>query len=424
MKILILALGSRGDVQPYVALGAALKRRGHSVTLVTSGGFEPLIESRGLTAAPLSVDIRALIQAPEMQRALHSLSARYKAWRETRPMLRRLLDDSWSVAQETRPDVIVYSVKAMQAPALAEALGAVAIPSFQIPAFLPTGAFPSPLLPLRGLGSWGNRASHRVLRWLMATVTARMTKDWRRTRLGLPAAPRRDPYEGYHPEGRAVVRLHGYSRHLVPLAQDCGPQDRLTGAWFLDEAEGWSPPDALLRFLAEGSPPVYVGFGSMPTEDSAALTRVVLDALAASGRRGLLASGWGGLTAAAQASERVHVLDAAPHDWLFPRCSAVVHHGGAGTTHEGLRWGRPTVVCPVFGDQPFWGRRVAALGVGPAPQPQRRLTAAALARAIDAAHAPDVAARAAGIGRAIRAEAGAEAAAELVEEAARAGRAQ
>ena len=144
------------------------------------------------------------------------------------------------------------------------------------------------------------------------------------------------------------------------------------------------------------------------------MTGVVLEALERTGRRGLLATGWGGLEAGPQ-GDRVFVIEAAPHTWLLPRCAAVVHHGGAGTTHEALRWGRPQVVCPVFGDQPFWGRRVRALGAGPAPLPQKRLTATALAAALSVVAEPAVAARAEALGAALRAEPGAATAAGLLE---------
>ena len=152
----------------------------------------------------------------------------------------------------------------------------------------------------------------------------------------------------------------------------------------------------------------------MPAQDAGRLTRSVLEALRATGRRGLLATGWGGLEGLG-GSDRVHVLEAAPHSWLFPRCAAVVHHGGAGTTHEGLRWGRPSVVCPVFGDQPFWARRVQALGVGPAPLPQKRLSADGLAAALAATDDRELQARAASLGAALRAEPGVTAAVEAIE---------
>ena len=207
----------------------------------------------------------------------------------------------------------------------------------------------------------------------------------------------------------------GAAALIATVGAVIGDSERITGYWFSPSASDWTPTDALSRFLADGPPPVYVGFGSMPSEDAGRLTRLVTDALDKVGRRGILATGWGGLQTGAVTDERLHVLDAAPHDWLFPQCAAVVHHGGAGTTHEALRWGRPSVVCPVFGDQPFWGRRVAALGAGPLPVPQKKLTPAKLAEALAMALRPETAGRAREVGVAIGTEMGADTAATLID---------
>ncbi|WP_299397864.1 glycosyltransferase [Pelagibius sp.] len=418
MRILILTLGSRGDVQPYAALGAALKARGHDVTLATGQGFEDMIEAQGLPAAPLTDDVRQMIQTPEMQKALRTFSGKVQAWRASKGMYRRQLDEMWAVARDIRPDMLVYHhPKGLAAQSIAEALRITAIPTALIPAYIPTAAFPSPGLALPDLGRFGNRMSHRVVVGLMSRLLAGQIGAWRRNSLGLTTRPPRDLFAGHRPENRAVVRLHGFSRHLVPFPEDWGGAEEITGYWFSDSPTDWRPPEDLARFLAAGPPPVYVGFGSMPAENAEHLTRTILEALTMAGRRAVLATGWGGLAAGIaenQIATEVHVLESAPHAWLFPRCAAVVHHGGAGTTHEGLRWGRPSILCPVFGDQPFWGRRVLQAGAGPPPLPQKRLTAAALAGALAATEDPALRARAAALGEALRAEPGAEGAAAAI----------
>ncbi|MEZ4627821.1 MAG: glycosyltransferase [Eubacteriales bacterium] len=136
--------------------------------------------------------------------------------------------------------------------------------------------------------------------------------------------------------------------------------------------------------MERGEPPVYIGFGSMAAKDPARMAQIVLDAVSRTGRRAVIATGWGGISTF-PSSDRVFVLDQAPHDWLFPRMSVIVHHGGAGTTAEALRAGKPNVIVPFIVDQQFWGRRVQALGAGPAPIPARKLTAKRLANAIDRA---------------------------------------
>ncbi len=170
----------------------------------------------------------------------------------------------------------------------------------------------------------------------------------------------------------------------------------------------WQPDPELVRFLQEGSAPVYIGFGSMFMGGGKGKTDIVLEALRVAGQRGILATGWGGL-AGDNTAKDVFVLDAVPHDWLLPQVAAVVHHGGAGTTGAALRAGKPQVICPFVGDQFFWGRRMADLGVSPRPIPQIKLTAERLAEAIiDAVTNTNLQQRALSIGETIRAENGIE----------------
>jgi sterol 3beta-glucosyltransferase len=193
----------------------------------------------------------------------------------------------------------------------------------------------------------------------------------------------------------------------VPIPRDFPLSAHVTGFWFLDADPTWQPDSALEHFLAAGPTPVYVGFGSMIAGDNAqARTEVIIAALAAAGLRGILSRGWGGLTDI-DFPEHVHVVDDVPHDWLFPRVAAVVHHGGSGTTAAGLRAGRPTLVCPVLGDQPFWGQVVQRLGAGPAPIALKGLTVSNLTPALTAlTTSPGFAARAGAVGEALRAEDG------------------
>jgi len=413
MNILIFTFGSRGDVQPYVALGAALRARGHAVTVSTGQGFDEMIESHGLASAPASIDFREIIKSKEMQAALRSVSGKFKAMRAFKGLVRPQFEDMWEIAKDLRPDIIIYHPKGYVAQHIAEALKVVAIPTTLQPMFVPTGAFPNPILPFRDLGRVGNRWTHSFLNWVSAKGQAWLIGKWRQERLGLAPKAQAAFFEGYDPQGREVPRLHGYSTQFVTKPHEWTEREHITGYWFL-KPRRWQPPEALAQFLQAGPPPVYVGFGSMPAEDAKKQTQIVIDALRKSCQRGLLATGWGGLAAVAN-SDAIHILDAAPHDWLFPRCAAVVHHGGAGTTHEGLRWGRPTIICPLAVDQPYWGRRVMEIGAGPKPIPQKHLNSEDLAAALEAVKDPVMIARAEELGVAMRAEGGAEEAARVVE---------
>jgi sterol 3beta-glucosyltransferase len=200
--------------------------------------------------------------------------------------------------------------------------------------------------------------------------------------------------------------LSAYSPNVIPHPRDWSDNVHITGYWFQDSQSVWKPSVELEYFLAQGESPVYVGFGSMAGRDPERLTALVLEALSKIGQRGVLATGWGGLNAT-NAPKTIFVLDSAPHGWLFPRMSAVVHHGGAGTTAEGLRAGVPTVIVPFIVDQRFWGERVHDLGVGVKPIQAKGLTAARLAESIHrAVREAQIRQRAESLGRLIRSEDG------------------
>ena len=370
MRLVILTVGTRGDVEPYLALGLGLRGAGYEVRLVTDTAFEQDVRECGLEFAPLGAAFLSLLQTPEGRAALAGKN-RLGLMRRVMPLLEEMMDDAWAAAQDA--DALVYHPKALAGYHIAERLNAPGLLALAAPLYSLTAAFASPLLS----GDYGprlNRLSHQAVLGATLLPYRRMINRWRKTRLGLPAFG-----NDRRLHGRPVPKPYAYSPLVVPRPDDWDASSQATGYWVLER--DWSPPPDLLAFLEGGPPPVYVGFGSMVGRDAAATTALVRAALREAGQRGILATGYGGLDDASPEAD-VYTLGAAPHGWLFPRCAALVHHGGAGTTGAGLRAGKPTVVCPFFGDQPFWGTRVAALGLGPPPLPQKRLTAAALARAV------------------------------------------
>ena len=221
-----------------------------------------------------------------------------------------------------------------------------------------------------------NKLSHDVLMRMNWRVFREPLDTIRAELFDLP--PLNTPFHRLAYEPYPV--LHGYSTHVVPRPDDWGDFVHVTGYWFLDDPD-WTPPDDLSAFLDEGDPPVYIGFGSMTNRDPQSRTEMVLNALEKTGQRGILMSGWGGMDAK-ELPQEVFLLESAPHSWLFPRMKAVVHHGGAGTTSAGLWAGVPSILIPHFADQPFWGRRIHQLGVGPKYIMRDKLTADNLAEAI------------------------------------------
>ena len=411
MNILILTIGSRGDVQPFVALGKGLKAAGHDVTVCTAHTFEPFVVEHGLKYAYMTDEIIRLTDTVDGQRTIESGGKGFGLIKKVKPIIREMLTQAWEAAQGA--EAIVYHPKTLAGYHIAEKLGIPVFMSMPLPAYTPTREFPNPILPPNiRLGAAFNRLSYMVTR-MVGMPFGGIVNEWRQS-IGLP--PRgRLANEIVLPNGQPMPTLYSYSPHVVPTPSDWQPSTVATGYWFLDQQADWQPPSDLVDFLNAGEPPVYVGFGSMAGTDPEGKARVVLSALEQSGQRGILASGWGGLKADSL-PENVFMLEQAPHDWLFPRVKAVVHHGGAGTTAAGLRAGKPTIVCPFFGDQPFWGQHVYQLGVGPKPIPQKQLTAEALARAIQTAVSDaGMAQRAAALGEKIRAEDGVARAVEIIE---------
>ena len=376
MRICVLTIGTRGDVQPYVALGRGLQRAGHEVTVCTAQTFQELVVDNGLQYAFMNDGLIRLMDTAEGKGAMEGRRAQgFGLIKKARPLLRQALDEAWQAAQGT--DLVVYHPKTLAGYHIAEKLDLPVILSLPLPAYTPTRAFPNPILGsgIR-LGGIFNRWTYAITR-LASALYADVINDWRRA-IGLP--PRgRLANELVLPNGQPMPTLYPYSPQVVPTPSDWPGTTLATGYWFLDHDARWQPPSGLEDFLQTGEAPVYVGFGSIPSTDPEAKGRVVIEALG--GRRAVLASGWGGMAVEAL-PDTVHMIEHAPHDWLFERVQAVVHHGGAGTTAAGLRAGKATVICPFFGDQPFWGRRVSDLGVGVPPIPQKSLDAVNLAEAI------------------------------------------
>lgn len=375
MRVLILTFGTRGDVQPYVALAAGLRAAGHEAGICTAEGFRELVTGAGVPYLHMSNDMLEL-----MQGGMPTMAGPADALRLIRRMtaaMRSALQEQWEAAQAFGPDLILYHPKVLGGLHIAERLWVPAVASLPLPFLTPNRAYPIPVIgrwPLRGAA---NRWSYQLNRFT-AVGYGGMINSFRRRTLALPPLSRWTDYRRAG-DGRPVPTLYAYSPSVVPVPADYPPHVHVTGYWFLPGSATWEPPATLRDFLAAGEPPVYLGFGSMGFgKHAAARGRMVVDAVRAAGVRAVVATGWGGLAMDGSSTD-VHVVDEVPHDWLFPRTAAVVHHGGAGTTAAGLRAGRPTLVCPVLGDQGFWAERVRQLGAGPPPLPTRRLSTERLA---------------------------------------------
>lgn len=374
MRVLIFTFGTRGDVEPYAALADRLTAHGHTAVLAAPEAYRESL-APGVEFRPMATEMDRVMRAGMAR--LRGPSEGVKLAGQMLAAMRISLVEQWEIAKDVGPTIIVAHPKALGGLHIGERLGVPCVASLPLPFLTPTTAFPIPFIG-RPLPGPVNRTTYQFNRFT-ALAYGGMINTFRRDTLALPRMSRFSDYLTTR-DGRAVHALYPFSPHVVPVPRDYPATSHITGYWFDENAAGWEPPIALSQFLEDG-PAIYVGFGSMGFGGRASERgRAVARALADAAVRAVVSTGWGSL--AIDPTPDVFPVNDVPHRWLFPRVEAVVHHGGSGTTAAGLRAGKPTLVCPILGDQPFWGRRMHDLGVGPRPLPLRSATPQSLSQRI------------------------------------------
>lgn len=410
----MIAIGGQGDVRPYLALGVRLQQLGHRVVIATHSDFAADIRDLGLGFLEIGGSPRAMLESEAGQRWLASGSNVFEHVRWSAEAVRPLLEDRTHDIMRAclGTEAVIYSPMAYPALHIAERMGIPCFAADPVPQYR-TRYFPTPTMAGGGSLSWPvNWLSHVLLDQYWWQKMRSSVNEWRQEALDLPPIGRLGPT---FRRDRVVPMLLCYSPLVSPVPRDWPSWFHVTGEWLLDPPSNFQPPQEQVDFLAAGPPPVSVGFGSMVASDAGRLADLVVKALRLAGKRGIIQSGWSGMTERITGDDMLAVRSA-QHNWLFPQVAAVIHHGGSGTTHAGLRAGVPSILTPFFADQPFWGRRIYELGVGPAPIPHKQLTVEKLAAAIrKATEDPGIRARAAKLGAAMRAEDGASRAAALIE---------
>lgn len=416
MLFTLLSVGSRGDTQPFIALGLALRKKGHRVRIAASETFQAFVEQYGLEFARVRGDVAKVLESGLVKDAVHADSPlKFFTSLPGGKLVGQMLADMTADLHDAckGADAVVYHPGA--------GIGYFAARQLNIPSVL---ASPFPMAPTREfpallfydgprLGPWYNRLTHKLFEqgfWMMSRGP--LVRHWRQ-RYGRAPQPFHCPY----PRQRTAVypTVISCSPSVFPRPADWPEHVHSSGYWFLDADPGYQPPPDLQAFLASGDAPVYVGFGSISDRGGAAeTTRLVIDALRRAGKRGVIATGWNAMEQSGEPAPDMLFIEGAPHDWLFTHMAAVVHHGGAGTTAAAFRAGVPAVVVPYGNDQFAWGRRIYELGAGSAPIPRKRLTADLLAAAIQTTQAAGVRERAWRLGEQIRRENGAADAADVI----------
>ncbi len=377
MRIQLIAIGSMGDVQPMIALGRTLMRRGYAVSLTAFDAFQAHAEAAGFFFSPLPGDASRFIGKliPPGASPVTFLS-RFRQAMEG--LVEPFFDAIYAACQGA--DAVVCTLIGSTIYAIAEKLDIPVFTVYYCPMDM-SGDYCLPILPQIRLGSEYNRMTYRFANAMISNLERQYARPWCLANGISPRQSRLKP--DYQVSGAPVHVLHAYSPLIVPRPREWAENLHLTGFW-QEPDPPFDPPEDLLHFLASGPPPVYIGFGSMTSGNMEAAKATTLCALKETGLRAILAFGWGNMTGNELPTTVYAMQGFAPHRWLFDRMQAIVHHGGAGTTAMGLRAGKPTLIVPFGSDQLFWAARVYALGCGPEPIPRARLTGSALVAALSA----------------------------------------
>ncbi|OAA39642.1 UDP-glucuronosyl/UDP-glucosyltransferase [Metarhizium rileyi] len=442
LNVVIQIVGSRGDVQPFVALGKVLKESyGHRVRIATHATFKSFVEENDLEFFNIGGDpaelMAFMVKHPGLMPGIDALRSGEvsKRRRGIQEMLlgcwRSCIEAGNGLGPPPKPhktnepldlaaglpgdehgqpfvaDAIIANPPSFAHIHVAEKLGIPVHMMFTMP-WSPTRAFPHPLANIQSSNAddvMTNYMTYTLVEMLTWQGLGDVINRFRQSALDLPSlsciwAPGllnrlKVPY------------TYCWSPSLIPKPNDWGKQIDISGFYFLNLASSYTPEPGLAAFLEAGPPPVYIGFGSIVVDDPNAMTRMIFDAIHLAGVRALVSKGWGGLGADdVGLPEGVFMLGNVPHDWLFEHVTAVVHHGGAGTTAAGIKAGKPTIVVPFFGDQPFWGAMIARAKAGPEPTRYKDLTAEKLAESIKFCLEANTQERAKELGHKIREEAG------------------
>lgn len=402
LRITCLTIGSRGDVQPYIALCKGLIAEGHRPKIATHAEFEPWVRKHGIDFGSIDGDPAELMRIC-VENGMFTYSFLWEASQKFRGWIDDLLSSAWASCKDS--DLLIESPSAMAGIHIAEALRIPYFRGFTMP-WTRTRAYPHAFaVPNSRRGGAYNHLTYVLFDNVFWKAIAGQINRWRNNELGLKAT------NLDRMQQNKVPFLYNFSPSVVPLPLDYPEWIRITGYWFLNEGSDWTPPTELTDFIrrarADGKKLVYIGFGSIVVSDPAGLTRNVIQSVEKADVRCILSKGWSdrlsdpsGKNTETPLPPEILQIQAAPHDWLFSQVDAAVHHGGAGTTGASLRAGVPTIVKPYFGDQYFFGGRVEALGVGIV---LKMLNVSVLSRALwEATHSERMIVKARNLGAQIR----------------------
>ena len=363
MKIAILTLGTRGDVQPYAVLGQALKQRGHQVTLSTAKNFEQLVKSYGINFAPVEADFQELLNSDEGKKMMKgnpfAVKRNLNTW--VYPLITNSLTEFYKLAKES--DIVLYHVKTL-ADSFADQFPYKMIKANVLPIIEPTSEFANPAFSGLPIPSFLNKLTYEFSNLSIKLLSKPIGQF--RAKFDLPkkfSVP-------------TVNNIYGISSHFLSVPHDFPPHSKFTGFWFGTSSTELTTD--LKDFINAGEPPLLLTFGSMPFKSKFDLQTALVKLTKQFDTRIIVVKGWGlDQTERLENNPSIKVISSAPYEKLFPLTKAIIHHGGIGTTAECLRAGKPFLICPILfpiGDQKFWGQHAYKKGLAVKPTPITKMT--------------------------------------------------
>ncbi|MBN1660245.1 MAG: glycosyltransferase family 1 protein [Anaerolineae bacterium] len=400
MRIVIPTIGSRGDVQPFLALGQGLIQAGHTVTLASLSVMKMLVESHGVPFAPIGPDIDLEEEVAAVRRqSRHAAVGLVRAMRFSFDILERSHADILALCREA--DLVVVPAQSAAGKNEADLLDLPYLSVNYVPWGIP---WDDPGRP------WTKRLAYGAIDGLIGLITTRPLNRVRKQQGLPPVGP-----EGF---GSPRLNLVPVSPAVYPPNPHWAPHHHMVGYWFAQEPAGWQPAPNLLAFLEDGEPPLVVSLGAMSLgkEGAFASATLFVKAIRQVGSRAIV-QGWEEGLKQLSLPPDIYPAGSLPYNWLLPRCAGLVHHGGMGTTSAGLRAGLPALVIPHLVDQFYWGQRVHELGAGPPPIRHTRLDASSLVAGLEElTRNPALRAAASALGEQIRTERGVKNGVRLIEE--------
>ena len=418
MKIVITAVGTRGDLQPYIALGVGLKKSGYDVLIVSAKNEATFVRSYGLDFYALDVDIQKIMEGGEVQEMAKGsnpfkfIVSHLKGSKSLKALMVKTQSEIWNACLTA--DVIIFHPGMPLGFFLAKEKNKKAILATPFP-IVSTKKYPSILFySLPKFGSYYNLLTHFIFDKVFWALAKSPVKEFWinniKSKTNFSVSPLKQQIKSGH------VVLNGYSELLFSHSKEWSHNIFTTGSWIMETEPDYLPPTALESFISSGEMPVYIGFGSMKDFGSFNETlAIIIEALSITKQRAVVGLGWTKNDCKEQLPDNVFLVENVPHTWLFPKMKMVIHHGGAGTTATGLRAGKPTIIIPHNADQPAWGKRVFELGVGSKPIKKSKLTAHKLANAILYALTPTIVTNADKLGQQLQQENGVEKAIQIID---------